>query len=59
MNDDDAEWRLHWLQHRAGNELQITGHYEDKPGTATIDKLREIARIARKLANHYEGTGTG
>ena len=57
LDDEDAEWQRHWLEHRAGTELQIAGHYEEKPSAATIDKLREIARVARRLANHYERDG--
>lgn len=57
LTDEQAQDRTNWLMNVAGREfwhaVKVDGDelYLDEDG---IDKLREIARVARQVAKHFE-----
>jgi hypothetical protein len=62
LTDDQAADRITWLINNAGQQLEygVIYDWEEELGNVvkldqrSIETLREISRVAREVANHYE-----
>lgn len=56
LTEEEADIRLDWLAHNAGDELIATlegAETYPRPDAKSIEKLHEVSRVAREVANYY------